>query len=58
MVKSVWLNRAICSCAAATTRGWEWPTLRQPTPPVKSMNVLPSTSVIVAPCPSAITTGR
>jgi hypothetical protein len=34
------------------------PTFRQPTPPVKSMNVLPSTSVIVAPCASSITIGR
>ncbi len=37
--------------------GCEWPTLRQPTPPVKSMNVLPSTSVSVAPRPSAATIG-
>ena len=31
--------------------------LRQPTPPVKSMNVLPSTSVSVAPRPSCATIG-
>ena len=57
-MKSVCVKRSICSFAASTTRGFEWPTFRQPTPPVKSMNVLPSTSVIVAPCASSITIGR
>ncbi len=57
-MKSVWLKRSSCSCAAATTCGCEWPTFRQPTPPVKSRNVLPSTSVTVAPRPSAATTGK
>ena len=57
IVKSVCENLANCSCAASTTRGCEWPTFRQPTPPVKSMNVLPSTSVSVAPRPSAVTIG-
>ena len=52
-MKSVWRKRAACSCTASTTCGCAWPTLRQPTPPVKSMNVLPSTSVSVAPRPSA-----
>ena len=56
-VKSVWAKRASCSVAASTTRGCEWPVLRQPTPPVKSMNVLPSTSVSVAPRPSWATIG-
>ena len=56
-MKSVCEKRESCSCAASTMRGWEWPTLRQPTPPVKSMNVLPSTSVSVAPRPSAVTIG-
>ena len=37
IVKSVWRKRAACSCTASTTRGCAWPTLRQPTPPVKSM---------------------
>ena len=58
IVKSVWRKRAACSCTASTTCGCAWPTLRQPTPPVKSMNVFPSTSVSVAPRPSATTTGR
>ena len=56
-MKSVWAKRASCSCAASTTRGCEWPTLRQPTPPVKSMKTLPSTSVIVDPWASCATTG-
>jgi len=56
-VKSVCANFSSWACAASTTRGCEWPTFRQPTPPVKSMNVFPSTSVIVAPRPSAITIG-
>ena len=57
IVKSVWLNLAWRCGAAATTRGCECPTFRQPTPPVKLMKVLPSTSAkIVAPRPSAITT--
>jgi hypothetical protein len=58
IVKSVWVKRSSCSRAASTTRGFECPTLRQPTPPAKSMNVFPSTSVMVAPCASAITIGR
>ena len=58
IVKSVCVKRSACSWAASTTRGCEWPTFMQPTPPAKSMNVLPSTSVIVAPSPSAITSGR
>ena len=57
-MKSVWENLSSCSCAAWTTCGWEWPTLRQPTPPAKSMNVFPSTSVIVTPRASAATTGK
>jgi hypothetical protein len=57
MVKSVCEKRASCSCAAATTSGCEWPTFRQPTPPVKSTKVFPSTSVSSAPRPSSITTG-
>src|SRR5262249_38999141 len=57
-VKSVCVKRSSCSWAASRTRGWPWPTLRQPTPPAKSMNVLPSTSVIVAPFASAATTGK
>src|SRR5215211_3065831 len=52
MVKSVCAKLSSCSCAALTTRGCECPTFRQPTPPVKSMNVLPSTSVSRAPWPS------
>jgi hypothetical protein len=58
MVKSVCEKRVSCSCAAATTCGCEWPTFRQPTPPVKSMKVFPSTSVSVAPRASSTTTGR
>src|SRR5712691_4599074 len=58
IVKSVWKNFAACSWTASTTRGCAWPTLRQPTPPVKSMNVFPSTSVSVAPSPRSITTGK
>jgi len=58
IVKSVWRKRAACSWTASTTFGCAWPTLRQPTPPVKSMKVLPSTSVSVAPLPSAATIGR
>ncbi len=50
-MKSVCVKRSACSRTASTTRGCEWPTLRQPTPPAKSMNVLPSTSVRVAPRP-------
>ena len=57
-MKSVCEKRASCSCAAATTCGCEWPTFKQPTPPVKSMKVLPSASVTVAPWPSTTTTGR
>src|SRR5687768_9616695 len=34
---------------ASSTRGWLWPTFATPTPPTKSTNVLPSTSVIVDP---------
>ena len=58
IVKSVWRKRAACSCTASTTCGCAWPTFRQPTPPAKSRNVLPSTSVSVAPRPSATTIGR
>ena len=46
-----------CSVTASITRGCAWPTLRQPTPPVKSMKTLPSTSVSVAPRPSCATIG-
>ena len=58
IVKSVWAKRASCSSAAATTCGCEWPTFRQPTPPVKSTNVFPSTSVSSAPCADAATIGK
>ena len=51
------MKRPSCSVAASTTRGCAWPTLRQPTPPVKSMKTLPSTSVSVAPRPSCATIG-
>ena len=57
-VKSVCEKRSSCSCAAWTTCGWEWPTFRQPTPPAKSTNVLPSTSVRVAPRASAAAIGK
>ena len=58
IVKSVWAKRASCSSAAATTCGCEWPTFRQPTPPVKSTKVLPSTSVSRAPLADAATIGN
>src|SRR3954454_1156417 len=58
IVKSVCAKRSSCACAAATTCGCECPTFRQPTPPVKSMKVFPSTSVSVAPLASSTTTGR
>ena len=57
-MKSVWTKRAACSWIASTTRGWQWPTLHTPTPPAKSMNVFPSTSVIVELSASAAKTGR
>ena len=57
-MKSVWTKRADCSWIASTTRGWQWPTLHTPTPPAKSMNVLPSTSVMVELSASAAKTGR
>ena len=57
-MKSVCEKRSSCACAAATTCGCECPTLRQPTPPVKSMKVFPSTSVSVAPLASSTTIGR
>jgi hypothetical protein len=57
-VKSVCVNRASCSDAAATTRGAACPTFITPTPPVKSTNTLPSTSVTIAPFASATTIGR
>ena len=50
-------KRATCSVTASITRGCAWPTFRQPTPPVKSMKTLPSTSVSVAPRPSCATIG-
>jgi len=58
MVKSVCVKRSACSRIASTTRGFECPTFMHPTPPVKSMKVFPSTSVIVAPEASAMTMGR
>ena len=58
IVKSVCAKRSSCSRAAATTFGCEWPTLRQPTPPVKSMKVFPSTSVSSAPRASAAMIGK
>ena len=42
---------------ASTTRGWLWPTFATPTPPTKSTNVLPSTSVIVDPRARSATIG-
>ena len=57
-MKSVWVNRSSCSCAAATTSGWLWPTFRQPTPPAKSMKVFPSRSVRVAPRADSATIGK
>ena len=39
------------------TRGWLWPTFATPTPPTKSTNVLPSTSVIVEPRARSATIG-
>ncbi len=56
-MKSVWAKRESCSVAASTTRGWAWPVFRQPTPPVKSRKVFPSTSVSRAPWPSWATIG-
>src|SRR3989304_2918561 len=51
MLKSLWVGRAAGPWIAATTRGWLWPTLRQPTPPTRSMNIRPSTSQYRAPSP-------
>ena len=31
-----WISVATCFCAAATTRGWQWPVLVTPMPAVKS----------------------
>src|SRR5450756_729742 len=56
-VKSVWRKWSAWSLIAAVTRGCEWPTAMQPQPPVRSIKVLPSTSVTSAPCPSAIQAG-
>ncbi len=49
IVKSVCRNRSTCACTRAETASFECPTVRQPMPPAKSRNVLPSTSVSVAP---------
>src|SRR3972149_9111855 len=51
MLKSLCVRRAAWAWIAATTRGWLWPTLRQPTPPTRSMNIRPSTSQNRAPSP-------
>ena len=44
----VWANLSICAWAAATTLGCECPTFITPMPPAKSMNSLPSVSVMIA----------
>ena len=57
IVKSVWRKRATCAWTALVTAGFECPTARQPMPPAKSMNVLPSTSVTSAPSALSTKTG-
>src|SRR3989337_4220010 len=51
MLKSLWVSRAAGAWVAGTTRGWLWPTLRQPTPPTRAMTIRPSTSQTRAPSP-------
>src|SRR5215203_6246927 len=49
VAKQVCVIFSTCALTFSTTRGFACPTFRTPMPPVKSMNVLPSTSVIWAP---------
>jgi len=52
-----WISFSACSLIADTTRGWEWPTARQTSPELKSMNSLPSTSLTMLPCPLSAANG-
>jgi hypothetical protein len=49
--------RSACSWIAATTSGAPCPKFRQPSPPAKSMNVVPSASSTRAPLARAATIG-
>ena len=51
------MGDAAWRATAATTSGRAWPTLVTPIPLVKSRNVLPSTSVTVAPSARAMNIG-
>ena len=52
-----WMSLPTCSCAAATTLGWQWPVLTTPMPEVKSRWRLPSTSKTSEPRAWSIVTG-
>src|SRR5690606_526898 len=57
VVYCAWMTLPICSCAAATTFGWQWPVLVTPIPEVKSRWRLPSVSYRYTPSPWSTTTG-
>ena len=51
-MKQVWVNAAICSVTASTTRWLPLPTVVTAMPEPKSISWLPSTSRTMPPAPS------